>query len=101
MNNMVDIAIIIIPLIFIGFLTETVVEIIKDYFFKEKKGKKTLSLVSLLTALLLCFAMGISLFESEDPVAYYIGMVICGFVASRGSAYVHNFFDRVPTKNIK
>lgn len=98
MNNMVDITILIIPLVFIGFLTETIVEIIKDYFFKTKKGKKYLSVVSLLTALLLCFAMGVSLFEPDNIVPYYIGMVICGVVASRGSNYVHNFFDRAPVK---
>lgn len=98
MENMVDITTLLFTLVLVGFLAEAVVEIIKDYFFKSKKSAKYLALVSLLTSALLCFSLKVSLFEPDNASAYYIGMVICALVASRGSNYVHNFLGKIPTK---
>ena len=98
MEGMVDIATLLFTLVLVGFLTEAVVEILKDYFFKTKKSKKHLALVSLVTSTLLCFSFKVSLFEPDSISSYYIGMVVCAIVASRGSNYVHDFVGKIPTK---
>ena len=98
MENMVDITTLLFTLVFVGFLTEAVVEILKGYFFKSKKSAGYLALVSLLTAAILCFSLKVSLFEPTDAAPYYVGMVICALVASRGSNYVHNFLGKIPLK---
>lgn len=97
MENLVDISTLLVSLVLVGFLTETVVEISKN-FFGAKSSKTYITIVSLLTAMILCFALQVSLFESTDAVPYYIGIVICGLVASRGSNYVHNFLGEMPQK---
>lgn len=98
MNNLVDIGTLVVSLVLVGFLTETAVEIVKTYFFRTKASQNYVFLVSLVVAMVLCFALQVSLFEPTDQVAYYIGIVICGLVASRGSNYVHNFLGNVPQK---
>lgn len=99
MENMVDFTSLIFPLIFIGFLTEAVTEIVKQYFLNQNSKDKFLPFVSLVIALLLTFAMNVSIFESSQTFAYYLGVVVCALVASRGSSYVHNFFDKLPKRS--
>ena len=99
MNNIVDISTLLVSLVLVGFLTETAVEIVKTSFFSAKTHTKYITIVSLVVAFVLCFALQVSLFEPADQVAYYIGIVICGLVASRGSNYVHNFLGNIPQKN--
>lgn len=98
MENLVDIGTLLVTLVLVGFLTETVVEIAKNYLMRSKSSQVYINVVSLVTAMVLCFALQVSLFESTDTVAYYIGVVICGLVASRGSNYVHNFLGEMPQK---
>lgn len=98
MENLVDIGALLVSLVLVGFLTETAVEIVKNYFFIGKTAQKYVPILSLVVALALSFALQVSLFEPTDKVAYYIGIVICGLVASRGSNYVHNFLGEVPQK---
>ena len=100
MENLTDISQLLFSLVLVGFLTEAVVEILKTYLFKGEAAKYTF-LASLIIGLVLCFALQVSLFEPDNVIAYYIGIVICGLVASRGSNYVHNFLDTMPVKEKK
>lgn len=88
----------IFTLVLVGFLTETVVEILKVSILKNSKGESTLFFVSLIVGMVLVFALQVSLFDNDNLFAYYVGMVICGLVASRGSNYVHNWLGQLPTK---
>lgn len=100
MDQLVNIGELLGTLILIGFLTETVVEILKTYVFSTTKRAEYLFLVSLIIGFLLVFALQVSLFEPDNVVAYYVGMVICGLVASRGSNYVHNWLGNIPAKRV-
>lgn len=101
MENLTDIGTLLVSLVLVGFLTETAVEIVKNYFFKTKASQHYIFVVSIVVAFALCYALQVSLFEPDNKVAYYIGMALCGLVASRGSNYAHNFLGNVPEKGKK
>lgn len=100
MEQLVNIGELLVTLVLVGFLTETVVEILKTFVFKSAKSAAYLFFISLVVGLVLVFALQISLFEQNNQFAYYVGMVICGLVASRGSNYVHNWLGNIPFRNV-
>jgi uncharacterized protein YacL len=98
MNFLTDISALILTLVLIGFLTETLVEILKQFVIKQKMSAMFVYTLSIVIGLVLAFALQVSLFTKENAFAYYVGVVICGLVASRGSNYVHNFIGNMPKK---
>lgn len=100
MEQLVNIGELLFTLVLVGFLTETVVEILKTYVFKTSKSASYLFFISLVVGLLLVFALQVSIFEKDNLFAFYVGMVICGLVASRGSNYVHNWLGNIPIRNV-
>jgi FtsH-binding integral membrane protein len=84
----------------IGFFTEFIVEFLKKlitfFISKQRFCRKTWEniwfVLSLATAVSLCFWFKVSLFEPETHF-YTFGIWICGAVSSRGSSFAHNWFD--------
>jgi uncharacterized protein YacL len=97
-NFLVDSSVLLPALLVIAFLTETIVEILKQFVIRIKMSALFVYFISIVVGLLLAFALHVSLFIKEDLFAYYIGVVICGLVASRGANYVHNFLINLPKK---
>lgn len=85
-------------LVLVGFLTETVVELLKQFVIKGERSAIFKYTLSIVTGLVLAFALQVSLFTKESLFAYYVGMVICGLVASRGANYAHNWLGQVKKK---
>jgi uncharacterized membrane protein len=98
MAYLTDISVLLMTLVLVGFLTETVVELLKQFVMTSKHSAAFLYLISIAVGLILCFALQVSLFQKENLFAYYVGIVICGLVASRGSNYVHNWLGNLPKK---
>lgn len=98
MQYLTDMGVLLISLLFIAFLVETVVEILKVVIIGERMHSKFLYLLSMLIGIVLAFALKVSLFNSEIQFVYIIGVIICGLVASRGSNYIHNFVGNFPKK---
>lgn len=98
MEYLVDVGNVLLSLVLVGFLTETVIELLKKFVAREKLSEMIIYSVSIILGITLCLALQISIFTSDNPFAYYIGVIICGLVASRGSNYVHNWFDSFPRK---
>lgn len=98
MSQLTNVGELLATLVLIGFLTETVVELLKNYVVKTKHSAVFIYTISIVVGLVLAFALRVSLFEPSQPFAYYVGMVICGLVASRGSNYVHNWLGNLPTR---
>jgi hypothetical protein len=98
MNYLEDISSLLGTLTLIGFLTEVVVELLKQTILRGKYTQTISYVLSILVALLLCFALDVSLFVADNAFAHILGVVICGLVASRGANYVHNFLGNIPLK---
>lgn len=98
MEQFVDIGALLPTMILIGFLTESVVELIKQIFEDQKWPTKHLYIISIVVSLVLCSALQVSLFDQTSPTAYFVGIMICALVASRGSNFVHNWLDTIPTR---
>lgn len=98
MEQLTNIGELIFSLVIVGFLTESVVEILKLYFFRSAKSERILFFLSVIVGMILVFALQVSLFDKENVFAFYVGMAICGLVASRGSNYAHNWLDKIPKK---
>ncbi len=88
----------IFAMLLVSFLTETLVEILKNFFMRLKAPEEAIMLLSLILGVGLCVILQISLFLPSNIGAFWLGCVVCGVVASRGSNYVHNWFDRLPKK---
>lgn len=93
-----DLTQLLLVLTLIAFLTETILTLFKTYLIKFKMYEEITMAISMLIGVVLAFVFGASLFTVDNPAAYYIGVVVCGLIASRGSNYVHNFFDNLPRK---
>lgn len=98
MENLVDPSGIALSLIMIGFITETVIELMKRYINGHKYADDIVDASSIILSVILCFVLSVSIFDETNIMANYIGTVIAGFVASRGSNYIHNWFDTLPKK---
>lgn len=98
MQYIADLSVLLINLLFIAFLTEATVEILKNFVIRAKMSELFVYLISVVIGILLAIALQVSLFTKENFFAYCVGIVICGLVASRGSNYVHNFLGNLPKK---
>lgn len=98
MENLVDPSSLVLSLIMIGFITETVIELMKRYVQGYKHADDIIDASSIILSVILCFVLRISIFDETSMMANYIGTIIAGFVASRGSNYIHNWFDTLPKK---
>lgn len=91
-----------IGLLMVSFLTESVVEIIKDILPKNvwNKTKKYIPVV-----VAIFFATGykidfFSMLDMEFSIPY-TGYILSGLIASRGANYVHNFLGHSHKKVMK
>lgn len=75
-------------LLCIAAITEAVVETVKMLLSKEltSNGKQMLSIV---IAIVLSLTLNVSIFNSNG-IAYYVGVMLSGMIASRGSNYIHS-----------
>jgi hypothetical protein len=80
-------------LVGVAVMTEAVVEIIKTVVpaTLTDNGKKILALV---VSIILAFTFNVSLVSTSGPT-YFVGILLAGLVASRGSNYVHSLEDIV------
>lgn len=97
MSMLTNIGELLATLVLVGFLTETTVEILKQFVLKTKWEAQALYVLSIVVGILLCVALDVSLFAGS-MLAHYVGIIICGLVASRGANYVHNFLGNLPKK---
>jgi uncharacterized membrane protein YoaK (UPF0700 family) len=94
-----DLQNLLLMMLFLAFLTETVVEMIKRYLVRTKPYEEIVELISLVVAVFFALVFRVSLFAPENnPVIFWVGVVICGLVVSRGGNYVHNWLDKLPKK---
>lgn len=98
MQYIADLSTLLLNLLFIAFLTEATVEILKTFVIRAKMNELFIYLLSIVIGIVLAVALQVSLFTQENFFAYCIGLVICGLVASRGSNYAHNFLGKLPAK---
>lgn len=99
MEFMADMSNLVVMLLLVAFLTETFVECLKNFVVQTKMSANTINGVAAIFGILMSFVLKVSLFTESNTAAYYIGIVLCGLVASRGANYVHNFVGNLPTKN--
>ena len=83
----------------VAFLVEALIQTIKPIYEKDKGWNKH-SLLALAVGILVCLATGFDLFELlQVPVQVpYLGSVLTGVLASRGSNFVHDIFKFVETR---
>lgn len=99
MNFMADMSNLVVMLLLVAFLTETFVECIKNFVIQSKMSANVTNGVAAIFGIVMSFVLKVSLFTESNTAAYYIGIVICGLVASRGANYVHNFVGNLPKKD--
>lgn len=95
MPNFTDWATLTGIILLIAFLVETIVEIIKQQVPKVMTEQSTM-LISTLLGVILSILFQVGLFDTTEPGLKWVGLVIVGLVASRGSNYVHNWMDKLP-----
>ncbi|GAB4490893.1 MAG: hypothetical protein OHK0031_14160 [Anaerolineales bacterium] len=83
----------------VAFLVEAIIQTIKPVYDKEKGWNKS-ALFSLAVGILVCLFTGVDLFKElgfsgQIP---YLGSVLTGIIASRGSNFVHDIFKYVNDK---
>ncbi len=98
MEYLVDIGELLMTIVLIGFLTESIVELLKTYFMNSKHSAVVIYTLSIVVGMVLAFALKVSLFTPDNKLAYYVGIVICGLISSRGANYVHNWLGQLPNK---
>lgn len=89
-------------LLVVSALTEAVVEMLKSIVPKpfSESGKRILAL---LISVFLSLVLKVSLFNITGP-AYYVGVLLAGLIASRGSNFIHEFakiLEAIPLKKRK
>lgn len=92
----------------IAILTEAIVEMIAKPIIKgrfnnkrSKNKKEQIDKQLRYTSLFISLALAYYLFSTQQPEDFsYITVLLCGFIASRGANYTHNWFDNLP-KNQK
>lgn len=91
MVEFVDFSLLALQLTVVIFLcesiTETVKAVLKD---KVKLPANTYFYVALVVGILSAILLKISLFETQNLVIFYVGSILAGALASRGSNYVHD-----------
>lgn len=98
MQYITDVNVLLVNLLFLAFLSETVVEILKNFVIRVKMNETFMYLLSVVVGIVLAIALQVSLFTQGNFFAYCVGIVICGLVASRGANYVHNFVGNLSKK---
>lgn len=98
MQYITDLPTLLMNLLFIAFLSETIVEILKNFVIRFKMSELFVYLLSVVVGIILAISLQVSLFTSENFFAYCVGIVICGLIGSRGANYVHNFIGNLPKK---
>jgi len=84
-------------LLLVAFLVESIIQTIKPIYDKEKGWNKDV-FIALIAGVGLCFLLEVDLFKmanlplyKNDPVInHYVGIVLTGFIASRGSNLAHD-----------
>lgn len=97
MQQLSELSTLLPAMLLIGFLTESVVEMIKQ-FVDTKMKSHHIYIIAFVVSFVLCCALDISLFTTSNMGAHYVGIPICALVASRGSNFVHNWLDTLPMK---
>lgn len=98
MSYISDISVLLANLLLVAFLTETVIEVLKNFVIRMKLSEAFVYTLSILVGVIIAFALQVSLFTDANSFAYYVGIVIAGLVASRGANYIHNFIGNLPLK---
>ena len=84
-------------ILLVAFLVEALIQTIKPVYDREKGWNKD-ALIALVVGIGICFLMNVDLFEIADlsfsipdPVVnHYVGIVLTGIIASRGSNLAHD-----------
>jgi hypothetical protein len=84
-------------LLLVAFLVESLIQTIKPVYDREKGWNKD-ALVALVMGIGICFLMRVDLFEivglsfniGDAVVTHYVGTVLTGIIASRGSNLAHD-----------
>ena len=84
----------------VAFLVEALIQTIKPIYDKQKGGLNIDKLVSIIVGILVCVAARVDLFAELGLVVEvpYLGFVLTGVIASRGSNFVHDIFKFVQGK---
>lgn len=84
-------------LLLVAFLVESIIQTIKPIYDRQKGWNKD-ALIALVGGIGICFLMNADLFEIADlsfnfgdpVVSHYVGIVLTGLIASRGSNLAHD-----------
>lgn len=96
-ENMEGLVMPIEALLIICILTEAVVQIVKSALPREL-SVTGINIIAMVVAILLCLALHVSIFTGETWIVY-IGSVLAGLMASRGSNFTHDICEAI--KNVK
>lgn len=83
----------------IAFLVEALIQTVKPIYDKQKGWNKS-ALFSLAVGILICLFTGVDLFQAlgiPENIPF-VGQVLTGILASRGSNFVHDIFKYVNGK---
>lgn len=84
-------------IILVAFLVESLIQTIKPIYDREKGWNKD-ALLALVVGIGFCFLMNVDLFALADlsfsfgdpVISHYVGTVLTGIIASRGSNLAHD-----------
>lgn len=91
----------------VAFLVESLIQTIKPIYDKEKGWNKD-ALIALIVGVGLCLLVNVNLFKIANLTLYprdelvnnYIGIVLTGLIASRGSNLAHDAFKFVQNASV-
>lgn len=83
----------------VAFLVEALIQTLKPIYDKEKGWNRD-KVVSIIVGILVCVVTNVDLFAELGFVVSvpYLGSVLTGVIASRGSNFVHDIFKFVQGK---
>ena len=84
-------------LLLVAFLVESLIQTIKPIYDRDKGWNKD-ALIALVAGICICFLLNVDLFAVADldfgidnaVVSHYVGLVLTGIIASRGSNLAHD-----------
>ncbi|HBG74420.1 MAG: hypothetical protein A2X25_13965 [Chloroflexi bacterium GWB2_49_20] len=94
-------------LLLVAFLAESLIQTLKPLYDKEKGWNKD-SLIAVIVGVGLCFIVNVNLFKianltlysGDEVVNQYIGIVLTGLIASRGSNLAHDLLKFVSNASL-
>lgn len=97
MFEIVDLSTLGAKLLTISAVTKVLVDVMKVQIEKSKRASEIKIATSYIIPITIALVLGISIFEVENTIAYYIGCVLAGAIGGLGSTYIHEILKALQT----